>query len=45
MKLKKGNKEYTVLAFVCVEKDNKEYKFKVLDIRDLKGYTLTDAKD
>lgn len=43
MKLKKGEKEYIILAFICVDKNKKD--FKLLDIRNLKGYILTDGKD
>lgn len=42
MKLKKGKKEFIILAFICVNKDKKE--FKLFDIRDLEGYTLTDGQ-
>lgn len=42
MKLKKGKKEYLILAFICI--DSKK-DLKLLDIRDLKGFTLTDGKD
>lgn len=42
MKLKKGKKEFVILAFICVDKTKKE--FKIFDIRKLEGYTLTDGK-
>lgn len=39
MKLKNSKgKEYIVIAFICIS-DKKE--FKILDIRDLKDYILT----
>ena len=42
MKLKniKNNKEFIIMAFITIDKDTKN--FKLLDIRDLKDYVLTD---
>lgn len=43
MKLKKNKKEYVVMAFICIDKNKKD--FRLFDIRNLEGFILTDDKD